>query len=88
MPGFFQGLRGLSTRLFWLRGYITLAKHEIPKPPCGDVQCVAGADLCGRLIDDVLADGGRVRQREGERAPQNCFSHLTTMSRRIRPIGR
>ena len=52
--------------------------------------CVAGADLCGRLIDDVLADGGRrVREREERgRVPQNCFSHLTTMSTGLFPLGR
>ena len=80
---------GFSTRLFSDSEDTKLRQNmKALKPLCGDVQCVAGADLCGRLIDDVLADGGRVRPREGERAPQNCFSHLTTMSTGIPPIGR
>ena len=48
------------------------------KPLCGDVQC---ADLCGRLIDDVLADVVRPS------CPQNCFSHLTTMSTGLLSLG-
>ena len=39
---------------------ITLSRHRLRKPLCGDVQwdpgCELLADLCGRLIDDVLAD--------------------------------